>query len=52
MCKQICDAYVCNGICVTELALCILPEPREALPGRDFCGHEVAALGNNQLGCF
>lgn len=43
MCKQMCDACVYNGICVTELDLCVLTEAREALPG----GHNVAALGNN-----
>jgi len=41
------DVYVCNCICVTKLEWCVLPGPREALPGGDLCGHKVAALGNN-----
>lgn len=52
MCKQIYDAYGYNGICVTALDLHILLEARAALPSRDFCGHKLTALGNNQLGCF
>lgn len=52
MCKQIYNAYGYNGICVTALDLHILLEAREALPSRDFCGHKLTALGNNQLGCF
>lgn len=42
--KQVCDVFVSNGI--VGLGWCVLPESREALPGADFSGHKVTALGN------
>lgn len=45
-CKPGCDVFLANGICGTELGWCTLPEPWEALPGADFCGHKATVLGN------